>query len=64
MIFIYKTDLMNCLSIKGQTDYSVCVLGCANKDLDGFLGSLCKFIDYCRIVALLPVIPLGIMNNW
>ena len=40
------------------------MLGCANKDLDGFLGPLCKFIDYCRIVALLPVIPLGIMNNW
>ena len=40
------------------------ILGCANKDLDGFLGSLCKFIDYCRIVAVLPVIPSGIMNNW
>ena len=39
-------------------------LGCANKDLDGFFGPLCKFIEYCRIVALLPVIPLGIMNNW
>ena len=40
------------------------VLGCANKDLDGFLGPLCKFIEYCRIVALLPVISLGIRNNW
>ena len=43
---------------------TVRILGCANKDLDGFLGPLCKFIEYCRIVALLPVIPLGIMNNW
>ena len=33
------------------------LLGCANKDLDGSLGPLCKFIEYCRIVALLPVIP-------
>ena len=39
-------------------------LGCANKDLDGSLGPLGKFIEYCRIVALLPVIPLGIRNNW
>ena len=35
-------------------------VGCANKDLVGFFGPLCKFIEYCRIVALLPVIPLGI----
>ena len=39
-------------------------LGCANKDLDGFLGPLCKFIEYCRIVALLPVIPYTKRNNW
>ena len=26
------------------------LIGCANKDLDGFLGPLCKFIEYCRIV--------------
>ena len=32
-------------------------LGCANKDLNGSLGPLGKFIEYCRIVALLPVIP-------
>ena len=30
-------------------------LGCANKDLDGSLGPLGKFIEYCRIAALLPV---------
>ena len=39
-------------------------IGCANKDLDGYLGLLGKFIGYCRITALLPVIPLGIRNNW
>ena len=39
-------------------------LGCANKDLDGFFGPLCKFIDYCRIVALLPVIQFGIMCKY
>ena len=40
------------------------ILGCANKDLAGYLGPLGKFIEYCRITALLPVIPLGIRNNW
>ena len=39
-------------------------LGCANKDLDGFFGLLCKFIEYCRIVALLPVIHYTQRNNW
>ena len=39
-------------------------LGCANKDLEGYLGPLGKFIEYCRITALLTVIPLGIRNNW
>ena len=39
-------------------------IDCANKDLDGYLGPLGKFIEYCRIIALLPVIPLGIRNNW
>ena len=39
-------------------------LGCANKDLDGSLGSMGKFIDYCRSVALLPVIPYTQRNNW
>ena len=39
-------------------------LGCANKDLDGYLGPLGKFIEYCRITALLLVIPLGIRDNW
>ena len=38
-------------------------LGCANKDLDRSLGFLGKFIDYCRIVALLPVIPYTQRNN-
>ena len=37
-------------------------LGCANKDLDGFLGPLCKFIEYCRIVALLPFIPFEFLG--
>ena len=37
-------------------------IGCANKDLDGSLGPLGKFIEYCRIVELLPVIPLP--YNW
>ena len=36
--------------------WSSYILGCANKDLDGSLGPLGKFIEYCRIVALLPVI--------
>ena len=40
------------------------ILGCANKDLDGYLGPLGKFIEYCRITALLPVIPFGIRDNW
>ena len=40
------------------------VLGCASKDLDGYLGPLGKFIEYCRITAMLPVIPLGIRNKW
>ena len=40
------------------------LLGCANKDLDGYLGPLGKFIEYCRITALLLVIPLGIRDNW
>ena len=35
-------------------------LGCANKDLDGFL---CKFIEYCRIVAMLSVIHHAQRNN-
>ena len=30
----------------------------------GSLGPLCKFIEYCRIIELIPVIPLGIRNNW
>ena len=30
----------------------------------GSLWHLHKFIEYYRIVALLPVIPLGIRNNW
>ena len=47
----------------GASYYALAV-GCANKDLDGFFGLLCKFIEYSRIVALLPVIPMGIMNNW
>ena len=38
-------------------------LGCANKDFDGFFGPLCKFIEYCRIVALLPVIHYTQKNN-
>ena len=39
-------------------------LGCANKDLDAFLGPVRKFVEYYRIVAQLTVIPLGISNNW
>ena len=39
-----------------------CLLGCANKDLFS-LGPLRKFIEYCRIVELLPVIPLSIRNS-
>ena len=30
----------------------------------GSLRPLGKFIEHCKIVALLPVIPLGIRNNW
>ena len=30
----------------------------------GVYVRLCKFIEYCRIPALLPVIPFGIRNNW
>ena len=41
----------------GWSENFVCILGCANKELDGYLGHFCKFIEYCRIVALLPVIP-------
>ena len=40
------------------------IVGCANKDLDGSLGPLGKFIEYCRNVALLPVIRLGKRSNW
>ena len=40
------------------------ILCCANKDHDGSLGPFGKFIEYCRIVWLPPVIPLDIMNNW
>ena len=36
---------------------------CKNKDLDRSLGSLGKFIDYRRIVALLPVIPYTQKNS-
>ena len=32
------------------------MIGCANKDLDGSLWPLDKLIEYCRIVAVLPVI--------
>ena len=35
-------------------------LGCANKDLDRSLGPLGKFIEYCRIVVVLRVIPLTV----
>jgi hypothetical protein len=48
------------LSIPGAYTCS----SCANKDLDGYLGPLSKFIKYCRIVALLPVIPYTQRNNW
>ena len=41
----------------------VWAVGCV-KDLDGFFGPLCKFIDYYRIVALLPVIHYTQKNNW
>ena len=62
--FLLKVEkLQNKLIYLGMIEYQ-CILGCANKNLDGFFGPLCKFIEYCRIVALLPVIPLGIMNNW
>ena len=43
---------------------SGCGVGCANKDLDGYLGPLGKFIEHCRITGLLPIIPLGIRINW
>ena len=43
---------------------SGCGIGFANKDLDGSLGLMGKFIGHCYISALLPVIPLGIRNNW
>ena len=49
---------------KGFIKYYIPLLGCANKDLDGFFGLLCKFIEYCRIVALLPVIHYTQRNNW
>ena len=39
------------------------MISCANKDLDGYLEPLGKFIEYCRITALLPVIPLGIIHG-
>ena len=39
-------------------------LGCATKDQDGSLRPLGKFIEYCRIVAVLPVIPYTTRNNW
>ena len=39
-------------------------LGCANKDLDRSLGPLGKFIEYCRIVAVLPVIHYTKRNYW
>ena len=42
---------------------SAYLLGCANKDLDGSLGPMGKFIEYCRIVALLPGIPYTQRNN-
>ena len=48
---MYKEFKINCY-----------IVGCANKD--GYLGTLGKFIEYCRITALLPVIALGIRNNW
>jgi hypothetical protein len=47
-----------------KSDYLTYRVGCENKDLDGYLGPLGKFIEYCRMTALLPVIPLGIRNNW
>ena len=60
-ILIFSTDLPN---IHFMWNQLLPMLGCANNDLDGFLGHLCKFIEYCKIVALVSVIPLGMMNNW
>ena len=39
------------------------MISCANKDLDGYLEPLGKFIEYRRITALLRVIPLGIIHG-
>ena len=63
LFFIYAIIGMQVRNSKSKLAQG-CRLGCANKDLDGFLGPLGKFIEYCRIVALLPFIPLGIRNNW
>ena len=52
-----KLQLLSTIHLKISTAY----VGCANKDLDGSLG---KFIQYCRILALLPVIPYTQRNNW
>ena len=30
----------------------------------GFLGPCPKVIGYCKRTRMLPVIPLGIKNNW
>ena len=50
--------------IPGKVRGKTLKVGCANKDLDRSLGSLGKFIDYCRMVALLPAIPYTQRNNW
>ena len=69
MVILQIHIRLNTHVYKVNTTYTVRIqrlwtLVCANKDLDGSLGPLGKFIEYCRIVALLPVIPLGIRNNW
>ena len=65
----YKNEIVKktaFLLVKFQTliDFYTSALGCANKDLGENLGPVSKFINYSRIVALLPVIPFGIRNNW
>ena len=58
------SNVFNYVCTLGVSPSLVSRLGCANKDLDGYLGPLGKFIEYCRITALLLVIPLGIRDNW
>ena len=53
----YRTD-------RTRTPTRTRTLVCANKDLDGYLGPLGKFIEYCRITALLTVIPLGMSTDY